>query len=120
MFKIDQKTKQIRLTRGDIASFIIKTKNDDGTLYTYTPGDTITLSIYEKKNLENLKLQKSVEIQEPTQEAELNLTSEETKLDELINKPKDYWYEVSLNDEQTIIGYDEEGPKLFTLYPEGE
>jgi hypothetical protein len=25
-----------------------------------------------------------------------------------------------LNREQTIIGYDDNGPKVFTLYPEGE
>lgn len=35
----------------------------------------------------------------------------------------DYWYEVELNPEteaQTIIGYDEDGPKIFRLYPEGD
>ena len=44
------------------------------------------------------------------------------KVVDVISKPKDYWYEVVLNDDsypQTIIGYDADGPKLFRLYPEG-
>ena len=126
MFKIDKDTKQINLTRGDIATFKINAKNDDGTYYQFKTGDVVTLSIYEKKNLENLKLRKGVIIIEPTQNAILELTSEETKLDDLINKPVEYWYEVTLRDnssstdEQTIVGYDEDGAKIFKLYPEGE
>ena len=53
---------------------------------------------------------------------EIALEGYETKFGEVINKPKQYWYEVELNPEtspQTIIGYDEEGAKLFTIYPEG-
>ena len=41
---------------------------------------------------------------------------------EVINKPTNYWYEIELNPNtqpQTIIGYDEDGEKLFVLYPEG-
>ena len=125
MLKIDSSTKQINLTRGDIASFKIKAMNDDGTYYQFNTGDVITLAVYEKKNLENVKLKKGVIIVEPSENAILNLTSEETKLDNLINKPIEYWYEITLkntnsNDEQTIIGYDENGAKIFKLYPEGE
>jgi hypothetical protein len=38
----------------------------------------------------------------------------------MLNKPIEYWYEIQLNYYQTIVGYDESGPKLFMLYPEGE
>lgn len=47
---------------------------------------------------------------------------DETKIGEYISKPKEYWYEIELNPEtypQTIIGYDEDGPKVLILYPEG-
>lgn len=125
MLKINQETKQIDLTRGDIASFKIKAMNDDGTYYQFKTDDVITLAIYEKKNLENTKLKRSAIVAEPSEDVILNLTSEDTKLDELTNKPIEYWYEITLkktnsNNEQTIIGYDEQGAKIFKLYPEGE
>ena len=120
MFKIDNDTKQINLTRGDIATFKITALNDDKTKYQFKENDKVTLSIYEKKNLENLKLTKSVVVTTPGEYVELSLTSEETKIDDLINKPVEYWYELVLNDNQTIIGYDEEGAKIFKLYPEGD
>ena len=50
------------------------------------------------------------------------LGKEETTIGEITSKPKDYWYEVELNPEtlpQTIIGYDEDGAKVFKLFPEG-
>lgn len=119
MFKIDSDTKQVNLTRGNIAPFRIIALNKDKTRYQFKENDKVTLSIYEKKKLENLKLTKSVIVTTPGEYVDLTLTSAETKLDGLINKPVDYWYEVELNDEQTIIGYDEEGPKIFRLYPEG-
>ena len=120
MFKIDSDTKQVNLTRGDVATFRITAKNEDGTSYQFVENDKVTLSIYEKKNLENLKLTKSVIVTTPGEYVDLTLTSTETKIDGLINKPNDYWYELVLNDEQTLIGYDEEGAKIFRLYPEGD
>ena len=47
------------------------------------------------------------------------LTSEDTKIGDYINDKTKYWWEVELNGEQTLIGYDEDGPKIFMLYPEG-
>ena len=120
MLIIDSETNHIHLTRGNIAPFSISAKNDDGTKYQFQVGDIVTFSIYAKKNMSDRKLTKSVEVIEPTQNVLLTLTSEETKLDDIINKPNDYWYEVELNNEQTIIGYDKDGAKILTLYPEGE
>lgn len=120
MLKIDSKTKQINLTRGDIANFNISAKNDDGTNYQFQVEDEIKLSIYEKKDYSKLILTKSVVVNEATENVVLSLTSQETKIGDIINKPVDYWYEIQLNNEQTIIGYDEDGAKIFRLYPEGE
>jgi hypothetical protein len=50
------------------------------------------------------------------------LSKEDTKIGKKVNKPVDYWYEVELNPDtypQTIVGYDEDGAKIFKLYPEG-
>ena len=36
------------------------------------------------------------------------------------NKKTIYWYDIVLNDDITILGYDDEGAKKIYLYPEGE
>jgi len=120
MFKITGDT--IHLTRGDTAVIGITAKEDEEHNYEFQVGDVVRFSVYEKSNYNNVKLRKDVEVLSATEEVELTLTSEETKLDEIINKVKDYWYEVELNpngNTQTLVGYDENGAKLFKLYPEG-
>jgi hypothetical protein len=67
-------------------------------------------------------IKKDVEVKEPTSAVEVVLDREDTKVGEIISKPTDYWYEVELNPEthpQTIVGYDDNGAKVFKLYPEG-
>ena len=36
------------------------------------------------------------------------------------NKATEFWYEVELNDNDTILGYDKQGPKRMIVYPEGK
>lgn len=120
MFRIDQ-DKTIHITRGDIAGINITAKNNDGTNHTFVVGDVVRFKVFERKDCDCVKLQKDVVITEETTEVNISLVKEDTKIDELINKPKDYWYEVELNPDtapQTIIGYDDT-PKVFRLYPEG-
>ena len=31
----------------------------------------------------------------------------------------EYWYEIELNDEETVIGFDKDGAKVLNLYPKG-
>lgn len=119
MFKIVGN--DIHLTRGDIASLKISAKNGD-TDYTFQVGDVVRLNVVEKKDCNCVVLQKDVTVNEETLSVEIDLEGSETKFGEIINKPKQYWYEVELNPEtapQTIIGYDEDGAKFFTIYPEG-
>lgn len=122
MFKIDQKTKQIKLTRGDDCILEIKAVDKNKNRYKFAVNDVIRLNVYTKKNYNDLKLQKDVIVREESDYVDMVLTSELTKIGDIINKPVDYWYEIVLNPEtnpQTIIGYDEDGSKVFTLYPEG-
>ena len=119
MFQIKGKT--IHLTRGDIATLEIKVKNEDGTEYTFKTNDVIRFKVMKKKDCSSILLQKDVAGVEGTS-VDIFLTSEETKIGDVINKPVTYWYEVELNPEtnpQTIIGYDESGEKQLILYPEG-
>ena len=119
MFKIDNK--QIHITRGDIANIGISALNEDGTPYEFNAGDIVRLTVFKKKDCNCVVLNKNVPVLEKCTEVDINLTESDTKIEGIISKPVDYWYEVVLNPEtnpQTIIGYDLDGAKVFTLYPE--
>lgn len=112
----------IYATRGDIVFFSV-TAEDDGKPYKFQAGDVLRVKVYGKKDAENVVLQKDFPVFEVTEKVEIFLTEEDTKIDEVFSKPKDYWYEVELNPDenpQTIIGYDDDGPKVFKLFPEGD
>lgn len=121
MFKVNNDL-SIHVTRGDIGLLGITAKNDDGSDYTFQVGDILRLGVFEKNKLTAIKLQKDITVQEQTLEVEMQLTKEDTTIGEILSKPVDYWYEIQLNPDtnpQTIIGYDENGAKIFRLYPEG-
>lgn len=111
----------IKVNRGDVLNLSLSTELEDGSTYTFHNGDKIVFSIYEKgKMSDNAVLIKEINVVTETETVDIGLTNEETKIGELINKPVTYWYEVELNDQYTIIGYDDEtGAKEFVLYPEG-
>lgn len=121
MFKVDDDN-TVHITRGDQAVLGVIAYNENDSEYIFKVGDIIRLSIFKKKDLNTIVLKKDVIVSEETTQVEMILTSEDTTIDDIINKPVDYWYEVQLNPDvnpQTIIGYDEDGPKIFRLYPEG-
>lgn len=120
MFEIDDDM-TIYITRGDVAFFSV-TAEDNGERYKFQPGDVVRIKVTQKKNCENVAFQKDFPVLEETETVEILLTEEETKIGDVISKPVDYWYEVELNpytNPQTIIGYDDDGPKIFKLFPEG-
>jgi hypothetical protein len=121
MFKVKDDL-SIHITRGDIGILGITAKNEDNTDYIFQVGDIIRLGVFEKKKFSLIKLQKDVTVQEQGTEVQISLNKEDTTIGDIINTPVDYWYEIQLNPEtnpQTIIGYDENGAKIFRLYPEG-
>lgn len=112
----------IYATRGDIVFFSV-TAEDDGVPYKFKAGDLVRIKVYGKKDAENVVLQKDFPVVKDTEAVEISLTEADTKIGEVISKPKDYWYEVELNpltNPQTIIGYDEDGARVFKLFPEGD
>lgn len=120
MFKIVQKNR-ILINRGDIGIISLTIPLKDGTNYAFSSGDIITFGVYTKSEYQNKPLiYKEITIEEEGQEkVEITLDSEDTKIGNIINSPVVYWYEIQLNYEQTILGYDKDGPKYFVLYPEG-
>ena len=106
---------KINITRGDRGVIELAIDN-----YTFSAGDTIEFRVYEKKALDKLPvLSKVATVEKEVSAIEIELTSEDTKIGEPRNTPREYWYEIELNDNQTIIGYDEDGAKVLMLYPEG-
>jgi len=121
MFVVNEDN-SIYATRGDIVFFSV-TANDNGEAHQFQAGDVLRVKIYEKKAADKVVLQKDFPVLEATESVEIFLTEEDTKLGEVISKPKDYWYEVELNpydNPQTIIGYNEDGATVFKLFPEGD
>lgn len=113
----------IYATRGDIVCINVSaTREDNGQPYEFQVGDIVRFSVYGKKDAETVYLQKDFPVVADTDAVGVLLTEEDTKFGDIISKPTDYWYEVTLNpytNPQTLIGYDEDGAKIFKLFPEG-
>lgn len=114
----------IYVTRGDIVYISVEAiDKNTGEAYTFHAGDVVRFKVYGKKDAENVVLQKDFPIIADSRKVDIALTEQDTKIGDVINKPTDYWYEVELNpydNPQTIIGYDEDGAKVFRLFPEGD
>lgn len=120
MFRINGDM-SIYVTRGDSIAITLGA-NSNGEAYTFVSGDIVRFKVFEKKACNCVMLSKDFRVTSTTKEVVITLTGQDTKIGEEISKPKDYWYEVELNPDsqpQTIIGYDEDGAKVFRLYPEG-
>lgn len=121
MFIVNEDS-SIFCTRGDAGGFNVQATLA-GEAYTFRAGDVVRFKVFAKKDCENVVLQKDVTVSEDTAQVGIFLDGDDTKFGEVISKPTDYWYEVELNPEtkpQTILGYDEEGAKIFKLFPEGK
>lgn len=113
----------IYLTRGDYATFEITAKKSEDENYIFQEDDVVRFTVTEKKRCDSVVLTKDVMVAEEGKKVVMILDKTDTKLGDIIHKPKDYWYEVVLNPEtspQTIVGYDENGPKILRLFPEGD
>lgn len=112
----------IYATRGDTVFFTVMAE-DNGNTYFFEAGDVLRMKIFRKKDANTVVLEKLFPVTARTDRFVILLTEEDTKFGDVISKPTDYWYEIELNpfaNPQTIIGYDEDGAKVFRLFPEGK
>ena len=122
MFRINSSTKQININRGDVGNLKVTATYEDGTAYTFQIGDVVRFGIFANGNYNDIILEKDVTVQAETSYVVVPLTAQNTTIGDIINSPVSYYYEVQLNpdtDPHTIVGHDENGPKIFMLYPEG-
>ena len=120
MYRVNEDN-SIYVTRGDIVLMDVSA-SFDGKPYTFVPGDLVRIKVYKKKKATDVVLEKDFPVTAVTQMVQIYLSEDDTKIGDVISKPVDYWYEVELNplsEPQTIIGYDEDGAKVFKLFPEG-
>ena len=123
MYKIDDST--IKCTRGDKLIFDVKIpiKDEAGVITGYEKffkDDKVIFSVKENFGNADVVIRKEVIVPEDTDTITFLLTKKDTTIGELISKPVTYQYDISINEDNTIIGYDDEsGPKYFILYPEG-
>lgn len=121
MFKINR-DKSIYLTRGDIASIEVSAMKSEDEAYIFQAGDVLRLQVFEKGDCNAIVLRKVVQVLEESATIDIFLNKDDTSIGEIIHKPKDFWYEIELNPDtnpQTLVGYDDEGTKVFRLFPEG-
>ena len=110
----------IELTRGDSLNLNLSLQSEDGSAYEFKTGDKIIFSVYNKNKMSDPAiLSKTFIVNQNGESFDLVFTSDETRFGPYINKPVNYWYEIELNDEFTVVGYDEFGPKILKLFPEG-
>ena len=120
MFKVNNDL-SIYVTRGDQIELGV-CADFNGAAYKFKSGDIVRIKVFEKKGCDCVVLQQDFSAVAGEEIVYVTLTGEDTKIGEFISKPKDYWYEIELNPDtnpQTIVGYDEDGAKVFRLYPEG-
>lgn len=113
---IDNNT--IRINRGNSLSLDISIKDGDND-YVFKEGDVVGIAIYTAYGMNKEALaSKFVNATAGTTVTNVTLTSDEMKIGDPQNYSVTCWYEITLNNE-TVLGYDEEGAKELILYPEG-
>lgn len=136
MIAIGEDNKTLHLTRGDATGdkhnrlafkypiYNLETQQEED--YEFKLDDKVSFVVFTKKGYtktEVLRVEKTLKemgYTEPTTTPEIQLTAEDTKSFDLVNKSKTYWYDLVLNDSTTMLGYDDEGAKTIIVYPEAE
>ena len=86
--------------------------------YQFQVGDIVKFNIYERKGYDKEPLlSKSIEVLETAYELEIPLNEEDTTFGEIPNKAITYWYDITLNEDLTLVCFNEEGAKEFIMYP---
>ncbi len=121
MFKQDKKEPTIiKCNRGNKGSITVRKKNKNtGEFEKFNAGDKVVLSVKQNFAEEEPAIRKIIEVTEETDSVTFSLSKDDTTIGELISEPVTYQYDIAINDDNTILGYDDDGPKKFIVYPEG-
>lgn len=114
---MEVKNKEIHINRGDrlLIEFTIENGEEN---YIFKEGDKIKFSIYKKMNEKPL-LQKEIIPIVGSDSVDIDIPGTEMKIGEMKNISQDYWYEIELNGDTTLIGCDKSRGNKLILWPEG-
>ena len=120
--KSDGTTKELERIytyRGDKGTLEYSIKQDDESLYEFQQGDKIEFTVFENKGYSKTPvLNKEITPTPGETSVNIELTATDTTLGEAENKAITYWYEIALNGDETVNGYDsDDGPLEFILLP---
>ena len=122
MFIIDEDNTTIKMTRGQSGFITFSALTPEGDLYTFKRDDIIRLNITKEGRENMIVMSIDTRIEDDTNEASIFIASSNSTIGPVINKPVNYWYDIELNPDtslaQMLLGYDDNGPKIFRLYPE--
>ena len=122
MFIIDEDGTTLKVTRGQSGTITFGALTPEGEPYTFQVGDILRLNVTKVNKENSIVMSVDTIIEAETTEATISITSFDSKIGTVINKPTDYWYDIELNPDsaiaQMLLGYDDDGPKIFKLYPE--
>lgn len=120
MFKIDKDGTTLLVTRGDKGSIKVKKKISDGVYEPFYKDDVVSFSLKNNFGDSEPVLRKKVTVQEQTDTVTFEFNKDDTTIGDLISSPVRYQYDIAVNDDLTILGYDDQtGAKYFKLFPEG-
>ena len=92
--------------------------------YRFKPTDKISFVVKEKKGYTKEEVLRKeytladIGYTEETEYVPIILEESDTKVFDLLNKKRTYWYDIVLNDSTTILGFDLEGASKLIVFPE--
>lgn len=121
----------IHITRKDattgelnrLAFYLPVTDGEKEENYKFQLDDKIAFVVFSKKGYTKTEIlrkeytPRELGYTEETEIVEIPLTSEDTEKFPLLNKRATYWYDLILNNELAILGYDPDGAKKIIVYP---
>lgn len=126
MLLIDNETKTIAFNRADEVNFILELNDEDGNPFPLLNSDYVRLNVMAKKDyISGPVFSKVFKADGGENTVQITLTSREMALFEKTNRQTTYWYDLVLNDTETLIGFessdaDNKGAKKLIILPRGE
>ncbi len=109
----------IECFRGNSGHIYISKTDSDGNIEPFEKNDEIIFTVKNNFAEEEVVLRKKIKIEETTNKARIDFSKEDTLIGDLISDAVDYEYDISVNGNNTILGHDSSGAKIFKLYPSG-
>ena len=116
--------RNIDTVRGDMLPISLDLVDINDNSISFKIGDVLRFKIFDKKDVQNVILQKDFVVETETKEFYIEIPAEDMEIGELTTKPVEYWYEIKLNPDTpkrtTIVGSDKVlGTPIITLLVAG-